>query len=287
MAYDTLTIPTEQDTLRQQIDESRSSLGEKLELLEGKMTGTVQAATASVADATASVVDTVMNATASVSETVDNVNAAVQGTVENVRNSVSDAVDSVKETFDLTQQVRNYPWQMVVGAVAVGYIGTQFLKPERRSTRASDRRSEWNGLDQARSGIQRSPASAESLYGEEPGVRQDSESNGVQRISAPVDVAREPLSATFPTWMGHLADTFGPEISQLRGLAIGTSLGLVRDMITNSVPETLRIQIAEVVDGFADKLGGQHSHGSVLQPAHNPEARHRDHFPEVSAVDAS
>ncbi len=279
MSPDVLTMPTEQDVIRQQIDESRSAMNEKLELLEGKVTESVQAATASVADATAAVMETVQNATASVSETVDSVNAAVQGTVENVRSSVNGAVDSVKETFDLTQQVRNYPWQMLAGAVALGYLGSQLLQPERRSTRTARRGSERSDPVPVSSNNQSQPIDA--TFWNEP--ERSVASHGLQtQTTAAAASSLNPVAEPSPTWMGHLNDTFGPEISNLRGLAIGASLGLVRDLITSSAPETLRTQIAEVVDGFTDKLGGQHIHGSVLQPVSDevPSPNH----PRLAAI---
>ena len=107
-------------------------------------------------------------------------------------------------------------------------------------------------------------------------------SHGFQTQTTAAARALNPAAEPSPTWMGHLNDTFGPEISNLRGLAIGASLGLVRDLITSSAPETLRTQIAEVVDGFTDKLGGQHIHGSVLQPVseESPSPNH----PRLAAI---
>lgn len=281
MSPDILTMPTEQDVIRQQIDESRSAMNEKLELLEGKVTETVQAATASVADATAAVMETVQNATASVSETVDSVNAAVQGTVENVRSSVNGAVDSVKETFDLTQQVRNYPWQMLAGAVALGYVGSHVFQPARRPTKAADQSFELATPRSSPSSNQRQLVSVTSANESDRSLA----SNNVDAQAAAFAIPTNPVVEPSPTWMGHLNETFGAEISNLRGLAIGASLGLVRDLITSSAPETLRTQIAEVVDGFTDKLGGQHIHGSVLQPVSDevPSPNH-PHFAAITTV---
>ncbi len=246
MTDDTLVMPTEQEELQLQIDESRAALNEKLELLEVKVSDTVQAATASVAEATASVVDTVNNATASVSETVGNVNAAVQGTVETVRNSVAETVASVKETFDLPEQVRKYPWHVFAGAIAVGYIGGRYLQPASGSTR--------NASDRIASGA------AASLNGSD----RAGEHNGFHTAAAAAETHPDDSAAAVSSWTDYIGDTFGAEIAKLRGLAIGTSLGLARDLLSSSAPPALRTQIAEIVDGFTSKLGGQRIPGPVL-----------------------
>ena len=277
MTDNILVVPTEQEEIQLQIDESRAALNEKLELLEGKVADTVQAATASVAEATASVVETVNNATASVSETVGNVNAAVQGTVETVRNSVSETVASVKETFDLPEQVRKYPWHMLAGAVALGYIGGRYLQPDSGSMRTGNRRSDGNGVSYSNSGDQ-SRSGAASFNGSDASGQR----NGFHTEAAAVETPSKSVASTTSSWADYLGDTFGPEIAKLRGLAIGTSLGLVRDLVSSSAPPTLRAQIAEVVDGFTSKLGGQRIQGPVFSLGDNSEEQASTAPPELA-----
>jgi len=91
-------MDNESEVIRQQMDETRTSLQDKLETLEQHVTGTVQ------------------HVTETVSETVDNVKEAVQETV-----------DSVKNSLDLRQQVERNPWSMFLGAALVGYVGTRLI----------------------------------------------------------------------------------------------------------------------------------------------------------------
>jgi hypothetical protein len=78
-----------------------------------------------------------------------------------------------------------------------------------------------------------------------------------------------PIAPTSPGWLAKLGESFEGEITQLKGLAVGTLLGIVRDMVTQSVPPTLERQVEEVIDGITVKLGGHPVRGHVLpaQPA--------------------
>ena len=62
----------------------------------------------------------------------------------------------------------------------------------------------------------------------------------------------------------HLGDKFHDEISQLEVLAVGTLLGLVRDIVTEAVPENMERQVEEIIDGITVKLGGQPLEGRIL-----------------------
>jgi len=89
------------------MEQTRSSLSDKLELLEQKVSDTVQVAATAVTD-----------------------------TVETVKESVEATVDSVKETLNLSLHVQRHPWAMVSGAAAVGFLGGWLLTSARRSEAA-------------------------------------------------------------------------------------------------------------------------------------------------------
>jgi ElaB/YqjD/DUF883 family membrane-anchored ribosome-binding protein len=79
--------------IRQRIDQTRSSLTEKLETLEAEVKDTVQGAKATVED-----------------------------TIETVKASVQETVESVKRTFDIKYQVQQHPWPMVGGSMLTGFV---------------------------------------------------------------------------------------------------------------------------------------------------------------------
>jgi ElaB/YqjD/DUF883 family membrane-anchored ribosome-binding protein len=99
-------MDNEAEVIKQQMEETRSSLAEKLEALEEKVASTVQSTTEAV------------------SGTVENVKEAVEDTID----TVSESVEHVKEAFDLGRQVQEHPWLMMGGAVVAGYVGACLLE---------------------------------------------------------------------------------------------------------------------------------------------------------------
>jgi ElaB/YqjD/DUF883 family membrane-anchored ribosome-binding protein len=100
------------EAIRQQIDETRSDLTDKLEAVEQKVMDTV-------ADARSGVVDT----------------------VEAVKGAVHDTVDSVKHALDVGRHVRRHPWGMLAGSLAAGYVLGGLVVQRHPVSRAWTRRS--------------------------------------------------------------------------------------------------------------------------------------------------
>jgi len=105
------------DVIRQQIEETRSSLTDKLETLEAEVKGTVQSAR-----------ETVESAKEAVEETLSTAKETVQDTISSVKETVHSAKETVKRTFDIPYQVDRHPWGMmglslVAGAVAGVLVG--------------------------------------------------------------------------------------------------------------------------------------------------------------------
>jgi hypothetical protein len=102
----------EPDVIRHRIEETRGSLAEKLETLEGQVKGAVGAVT----------------------DTIETVKHTVEHTVESVKSGVENTVDTVKETFDLSRQVDRHPWAAVgctfLAGAATGYflIGPRYRR---------------------------------------------------------------------------------------------------------------------------------------------------------------
>ena len=91
-------MENECEVIRQQMDETRSAMTDKMETLEHQVVESVQAAS-----------------------------AAVSETVQTVRDSVHETVETVKDTFDLPRQVDRRPWTMMAAATALGYLGGYLL----------------------------------------------------------------------------------------------------------------------------------------------------------------
>ena len=84
----------EPEVIKQQMEETRSSLADKLETLEQHVLGTVHDTTSAVSNTAEMVTDAVEGTVESVKETVENVKESFMETVESVK-------ETVRETFDL------------------------------------------------------------------------------------------------------------------------------------------------------------------------------------------
>jgi hypothetical protein len=176
---------------------------------------------------------------------------AVQQTVDTVKDAVHDTVESVKHTLDLPLQVKRNPWGMVGGSIALGYLGG-YLLLRRGSERA-----------QANGGSPPAPPGKPRISKRQSGVAKEHRSVDAASGQKPVQVvSRDPDD---PGWLTGVNNHFGPEITKLKGLAIGTVLGVVRDLITESAPEQMKDQLAGVMDGITVKLGGDPIRGLVLK----------------------
>jgi ElaB/YqjD/DUF883 family membrane-anchored ribosome-binding protein len=232
-----------EEVIKHQMLETRASLTEKLETLEQQVVGTVQTATSAVTD------------------TVQSVKEAVQETVEMAKTSVYDTVEAVKDSFDVARHVRERPWTMMAGSVAVGFVGGYLMN---RAGSTANRKYPAGALSlsslAARSEPQRNGGASQPRSDEPSPARADS---GLAPKSLLTD----------------LGQTFDSEIHKLKGLALGAMLGTVRDVIASSAPPQLGPQLAEIIDSATVKLGGQPIQGPVLEmfrqdPAYGRSSAH-------------
>lgn len=163
------------------------------------------------------VLDTVHEATDAVSHTVED----VKSVVGNVTDSVQETVETVKEAFNLSDHVRRHPWVSLGGAVAVGYVGGTFLLPARPPRKI------------------KVEAPARETFTPAP-------------TYTPAPAAR---AAAAPSSSGE-SSLLAP-LHNLKGLAIGALMGLVRDMVSRSLPENMKTDVLSLVDDFTTRLGGK------------------------------
>jgi len=142
----------EPEVIRQNIEDTRSDLTRKIEVLEQEVMGTVN------------------NTTTAVAETVESVRDSVETTVENVRETIENTVDAVRDTFDLNLQTRRHPWGVVGGSVLAGYVLGSLL-PSGRSN--GNTASPWQSTP--KSGPLRQPAYAASVSSLPPAPEQRSQ----------------------------------------------------------------------------------------------------------------
>jgi ElaB/YqjD/DUF883 family membrane-anchored ribosome-binding protein len=105
-----------EDVIRGQMEDTRTSLTDKLETLEQQVADGVHGATTNVAETVEAVKD-------SVQDTVTN----VRETLTAVRESMRQSVSAVKGFFDIADHVEHYPWAVMGGAVVLGYVAGSLL----------------------------------------------------------------------------------------------------------------------------------------------------------------
>jgi len=65
-----------------------------------------------------------------------------------------------------------------------------------------------------------------------------------------------PIAAAAPTSSSEESSLLAP-LKQLKGLAIGALMGLVREMVSNSLPDNMKPDVLSLVDDFTTRLGGK------------------------------
>ena len=219
-----------EDVILNQMEDTRTSLSEKLGSLEQQVASTVQGATTNVADtveavkeSVEAVKDTVEAVKDTVTETVNSVKESVEQTISSVKDSVHEGFTAVKGAFDIPRHVRSHPWIMFAGSVAVGYFAESLLyawTPRRSKTSAQPSR----------------------FMGEtvrEPAYEAPRPSASPQAGSSAV-----------PSWLR----SFEPELSKLKALAITTLVNSVRDKIVKVVPQQMASSVNEIIDSAVQKI---------------------------------
>jgi ElaB/YqjD/DUF883 family membrane-anchored ribosome-binding protein len=210
------------DVIRQQIEETRSSLTDKLETLEAEVKETVQSAR-----------DTVENVQEAVEHTLSSARETVQETISSVKETVENATETVKRTFDLPYQVDRHPWAMLGLSFVAGLAGGAFLggrvSPGRRVAR---RMAEASAEPPERS--QGAPAAAWSRSSHEGPAR--------------------------PGFVDKLSSQFGDEFEKIKDLAITTLVGVVGDVARRSLP-VLASSVEEMMLNIASQAGLPQQHG--------------------------
>lgn len=224
-------MANESEVIQHQMEETRTALQDKLETLEQQVKNTVQDATEAVSDTVATVKD------------------AVQDTVETVKDTVHDTVETVKDTFDMTGHVKAHPWPMFLGATAIGFAAGRWVMRDTSMSKTLASAS--------------APAAPAASTAPAVTYHNGTGGNGFTPTSQPETSAAPPTKH----WWSSVAEQYSDEIAKVKGLALGTIGGMIREMLTSSAPPALAEQIKEVVDSTTVKLGGHVVEGSILTPS--------------------
>jgi len=237
-------VDDELEVIHEQMEATRASLANKIEALETQVLDTVHGAT-----------ETVASAVEGAKEVVSTVSEGAKEVVE----KVSETVDSVKESLSVSRYVEEYPWISVGVAVAAGFAAAQLL-PTSRST--SGDRSE--ALPPASSGgYSPSAAPASSYY------------SGGSQIAGQEEGS---------SWTDALSGVFHKAASTLEGLAVGTLMGAVKELVTRELPQDWQSELTRLVDEATARLGGKVMHGN---PLHDLLSRQQQQDNQQNRADSS
>jgi ElaB/YqjD/DUF883 family membrane-anchored ribosome-binding protein len=227
----------EPEVIRDHMQDTRTALTEKLEALEQTVARTVE-------NTTRPVKETVQSVTEATKETVSAVKDTVQQLADTVSTGVEKTVDTVKDTFNLSRHVQRHPWGMMFGSAAAGFLLGRLL-PSARDV------SESLGSLGRSLGPRMASASYQPSWAPEP--RGHNGHDGAAREG------RESASATGggEGILSGLMDTYHDEVEKLKGMGIAAVMGVVRDLVQQSVKGEIGDRVAEWMNGLTEKMGGR------------------------------
>jgi len=217
------------EVIRQQMAETRASMTEKIEALEKQVT------------------ETVKETTETVSDTVDTATEAVKDTVE----AVTGTVEAVKETFDISAHFQNYPWIALGGSVALGYVLGAMLLPSSQPQ------------------VQTVPVPVPTpVPTPTPSTTSCSTTSSalssMSSLDRPASTATEnqPVGTTHHEPSAEKHPNLSDVYQQLKGLAIGTAVSLLGEMVMKSIPNDLAGNFSGLFKQLTEALGGKPVHRS-------------------------
>lgn len=221
-------MPSESEVIKQQMEQTRASLTDKLEKLEHHVFGKVHETTSAVADTACEVRD------------------SVRRSMRDVRRSLRDTLEDIKEAFNLSHQVQRHPWIMLGGSLAAGYISACAVE---------------RAVHDGKLVPHFSLPSGSSTGLPPPSTGRVEEGGG-----------RAALASSGPSFLKSLADTFAPEIAKLKGVALGVTMGFLRDKVAASAPPQMRADLASMFDRITTKLGGEPTPQGSMESEEEKEA---------------
>jgi ElaB/YqjD/DUF883 family membrane-anchored ribosome-binding protein len=214
----------------QQPEKMREDMEETRISLEQKL----EALEGQVAQTVGTAAEAVQAARSAVSDTIED----VKGAVESVAETVQDTAATVGRTFNLRLQTERHPWLMFGGSIALGYcVGYLLPKPRRPA---------------ASTIFQAPPVPAYPVPPSAPLARQDIP--GALGDNLPPQV-EEPAQKDF----------LGEEVGKLKRLAIGSLLGVFRDLLVRELPTSLGQRVQEEMNAITTKLGGEPVKGPLVE----------------------
>ena len=159
---------------------------------------------------------------------VQEASAAVTETVTSVKETMHEGVETVKDAVDIPAHVQRHPWLMLGGSVLCGYVLANLLEGRKKEA----------------------PAPRHEAPTPKPVHSHGNGHSKRDKHHAPAPKAEAPAQSS-------LLSSLEPELRQLKGLALGVTLGTVREMVTEQVPPNMAGQLRDIIDAVTKKVGGE------------------------------
>jgi ElaB/YqjD/DUF883 family membrane-anchored ribosome-binding protein len=213
-------VDNELEVIRDEMEETRASLASKLEALETQVRETVSGA----------------------SETVT---STVEG-VKDVVETVSDTVSSVTETFNISKQVEEHPWAALGIAITAGFVAAQLFGGASPAPVAQPQPQPQPPLPN----LEPIPAPAAhtqpATFATPPAQPSQAQSDGIAGMLPSLESLLPDMSGAIQT-----------AITGVSSLAVGTLMGVVREVAVNGLPAEWQQELTRVVDQMTTQLGGK------------------------------
>jgi ElaB/YqjD/DUF883 family membrane-anchored ribosome-binding protein len=215
---------------------------DELEVIREKMKDTQDSLATKIEELESQIRNTVESATETVTSAVDGAKEVVSSVTEGAKevvDKVTETVENVKESLSIRRYVEEYPWASLGVAAAAGFIAAQLL-PATRSTSGD--------YEEALP-----PASSGSYYPPSP-----------QASSYQPRSSERPSAEESKTW-GAVHDVWNTAVSTVEGLAVGTLMSAVKNLVQRSIPQQWKDEVTRMIDEATTKLGGKVMQGNPLE----------------------
>jgi hypothetical protein len=166
-----------------------------------------------------------------VQDAFDSIKGTVDGTVKSVKGTVDETVSGVSDNLDFAGIVERHPWLCIGGFVALGYLGYRLL-----------------GASEGGTATPKEALTAEGVS--DPWTPPARQTNGRHPPQPEEPKEQKTESTSRPTEWNRVMD-------EMKALAIGVPMGILRDRLAETGAEAFRTQVIELMNALTEKLGGK------------------------------
>jgi len=197
--------------IRDEMEQTRANLADKLGALENQVR------------------ETVSGATEAVSSTVEGVKEVVE--------TVSETVETVTDTLNVSRHVEQHPWLALGAAVATGFVAAQIID---RMTRPAP-----------------APVPPPAPATPELPLQPVAQAQPAAPREQPAQKEESGLLHSLESMLPDVKGVANTLVSSLGGLAVGSLMGVIRELAANGLPPEWKGEVTKLVDQVTTKLGGK------------------------------